>query len=235
MTTWKFDLHNHVNGDPQDNIVHSAEDLIQKAAEEDYSAIALTPHLHQLSWDSAQEKAQDLGILLIEGVEITLQGRHILVLGMDPKDTEDIQNPAELHELKAKYQGEALIIAPHPYYIIANSLNHKFWEWSSLFDAVEITRLNCPLTQYFNARAALEAAKHGLPVVANSDSHALEDFGSCHSLSKERKEHPPTCKEELFEEILAFKTIPICPVLPTRVLLKKIMQLFLPSFQSKHK
>ena len=99
MTTWKFDLHNHVNGDPQDNIVHSAEDLIQKAAEEDYSAIALTPHLHQLSWDSAQEKAQDLGILLIEGVEITLQGRHILVLGMDPKDTEDIQNPAELHRL----------------------------------------------------------------------------------------------------------------------------------------
>jgi predicted metal-dependent phosphoesterase TrpH len=174
----KVDLHLHSSEDPVDVIDHNAHQLIDQAAELGFDALALTLHDRDLRDPALVAYARDRGIVLVPGVERTIEGRHVVLLNFAER-TDHVRTFEDLAELRRT--GNGLVIAPHPYFPDRTCLRSHLDRHVELFDAVEWsyfwTRgLN------FNARAARFAAKHGKPLVANSDLHDLRQLGRTYSL-----------------------------------------------------
>jgi predicted metal-dependent phosphoesterase TrpH len=169
----KVDLHLHTSEDPADVISHDAYQLIDRAAELGFNALAITLHDRVLADPRLNAYAQDRGIVLVPGVERTIEGRHVLLLNFSA-GTDHVRTFSDLAALRSR--GHGIVIAAHPFFPNGNSLRSRLIEHSDLFDAVEWsyfwTRgLN------FNAKAARWAAEQGKPVVASSDLHDLRQFG----------------------------------------------------------
>ncbi|HMK51101.1 MAG TPA: PHP domain-containing protein, partial [Thermodesulfobacteriota bacterium] len=80
----KTDLHLHTAEDPLDHIRYTSRDLISKAADEGFDVISITNH-HKMTFNQdLLSYAHERGILLIPGVEMTIQRRHVLVLNPPP-------------------------------------------------------------------------------------------------------------------------------------------------------
>ena len=174
----KVELHTHTSDDPIDIIPYSARDLIDRAAELGYQAPAIT--LHEKQWDirelEAYARKQDL--VLIPGVERTIQGKHVLLINF-PVAAERVRSFADLAVLKRRSRG--LVIAPHPFYPARCCLGNVLDRYPGLFDAIEFNyfytaRIN------FNGAATRWAWDHGKPVVGNSDAHRLTQLGTTFSL-----------------------------------------------------
>jgi predicted metal-dependent phosphoesterase TrpH len=175
----KVDLHLHTAEDPVDVIGHDAHALLDRAAGLGYGALAITLHDRQLSDSRVVDHARECGITLIPGVERTVQGKHVLLLNFPHPEAESVRTFADLEALKTRSNG--LVIAPHPFFPDATCLRSQMERHAPLFDAVEwsyfwTTGLN------FNARAAEWAARHGRPLVGNSDLHDLRQLGRTYSL-----------------------------------------------------
>lgn len=175
----KVDLHTHTADDPADLIPHSTSALIDRAAALGYDAIAITLHDRQLDLAPWRRQAQDRGIVLIPGVERTIQGRHVLLLNFPPV-AERIDSFEALRDLKARFGG--LVIAPHPFYPAGTCLGSDMNRHADLFDAVEWTWFYTAGTRRFNERAAEWARLRGKPLVANGDVHRLRQLGTTYSL-----------------------------------------------------
>src|SRR5262245_53914211 len=65
----KVELHTHTADDPVDRIPHTTFELIDRAAELHYNAIAITLHERRLDVSRFKSYAEDRGIVLIPGVE----------------------------------------------------------------------------------------------------------------------------------------------------------------------
>jgi len=105
----KADLHLHTAEDPLDRVRYTAKELISKAADQNYDVISITNH-HQMTFNSdLLSYARERGILLIPGVEMTIQRRHVLVLNPPPYET-----CSDFYSLSKLRRPETLIIAPHP-------------------------------------------------------------------------------------------------------------------------
>jgi len=175
----KIDLHLHTTEDPVDVIGHDADALLERAAGLGYRALAITLHDYQLSDSRVFDHARDCGITLVPGVERTIEGKHVLLLNFPNAATESVRTFADVEALRKRSNG--LVIAPHPFFPDTTCLGSKMDRHAHLFDAVEwsyfwTTGLN------FNARAAEWAARHGKPIVANSDLHDLRQLGRTYSL-----------------------------------------------------
>lgn len=206
---WKIDFHNHTKEDRMDKIKHSAVELVQKANDLKFSAIAITLHNYQEALEEAVALGKELNVLVIPSIELTIEGKHILAIGLSQKVANSIHSIEELRQAKKQYTDTCLIIAPHPFYIIGHSLNKKFHQWKDIFDTVEISRITSPLVSRFNKKAGVEAAKIGLPTIANSDSHSLKDFGTVYSLIQGGEKTPT--KETIFAAIRNRRISPVCP------------------------
>jgi predicted metal-dependent phosphoesterase TrpH len=174
----KLDLHTHTSDDPVDYIPHSSRELIDRAAELGYDALAITLHDRQLDPAPLAPYASERGIVLIPGIERTIEGRHVLLLTFSGA-AEDVRSFADLARLKANERG--LVIAPHPFFRTGSCLGRMMDRHAALFDAVE---RNAMFTRGvdFNLRAERWAAAHGKPVVGNGDVHRLYQLGTCYSL-----------------------------------------------------
>ena len=172
----KADLHLHTAEDPLDRIRYTAKDLISKAAEEGFDVISITNH-HQVTFNQDLfSHAQEKGILLIPGVELTIRRRHVLVLNPPPhKKCSDFPSLSKLR------RPETLIIAPHPYYPGRYSLNEYLLEHIELFDALEFCHFYSQMIN-FNLRAVEVARSFRLPLIGNSDAHFFSQLGSTYSL-----------------------------------------------------
>jgi predicted metal-dependent phosphoesterase TrpH len=173
----KVELHTHTADDPVDRIPHTTGQLIDRAAALGYDALAITLHEHQLDVRRFEGYAADRGIVLIPGVERTIEGRHVLLLNFT-RATEQVQTFADLARLKAREVG--LVVAPHPYFPTSVCLRGDLERHADLFDAVERNAMFIRGVD-FNARAERWAARHGKPVVGNCDVHRLAQLGSTHS------------------------------------------------------
>jgi hypothetical protein len=169
----KVDLHLHTSEDPVDNIRHDARALIDRAAELRFDAIALTLHDRQLTSPSLSAYARARGVLLIPGIERTIEGRHVLLINF-PSEAERVATFEDLASLKTHSNG--LVIAPHPYFPAFSSLGRALDAHAELFDAVEWSYFWTPWIN-FNAPAERWARAHGKPLVGNSDSHDLRQLG----------------------------------------------------------
>src|SRR5947208_8232720 len=110
----KADLHVHTADDPSDHISYSTLDVINRAAELGYNALAITLHDAQLDPALLQAYAAARGIVLIPGIERTIEGRHVLLLNFS-RATEAVHTFADLARLK-RAEPAGLVIAPHPYF-----------------------------------------------------------------------------------------------------------------------
>jgi predicted metal-dependent phosphoesterase TrpH len=174
----KVELHAHSSDDPLDAIPHTTSQLIDRAADLGYQALAITLHDHQLDLRSHRAHAANRGVTLIPGIERTICGKHVLLLNFR-RGADEVTNFDELARLKTREPG--LIIAPHPFFPSSSALRGLVHRYADLFDAVEY---NAMFTEAINFNAAAErwARTHSKPIVGNGDIHRLRQLGTTYSL-----------------------------------------------------
>jgi len=173
----KIDLHMHTVDDPVDpHVWHTAEELIDKAASLGFTALAITLHTHQFASERIEAYAADRGILLIHGVEQDIEGAHVLLLNFDRDVAHDIHTFDELRTARAAQEKNSMVIAAHPFYPNAVCLKEKLFQHADVFDAVEVSGFYHPLWNP-NKKAVAAASRLDLPLIGNSDTHTLEQFG----------------------------------------------------------
>jgi len=174
----KVDLHLHTSDDPADVISHDAYQLIDRAAELGFNALAITLHDRVLTDPRLTGYAAERGIVLVPGVERTIEGRHVLLLNF-PTGTDHVRTFADLAALRSRANG--VVIAAHPFFPNGNSLRSRLVEHADLFDAVEWSYFWTRGVN-FNTKAARWAREHDKPVVASSDLHDIRQLGRTFSL-----------------------------------------------------
>jgi hypothetical protein len=180
----KADLHLHTAEDPLDHVRYTAKELISKAADEGFDIISITNH-HRMTFNQdLLNYAQQRGILLIPGIEMTIRRRHVLVLNPPPHKT-----CTDFPSLSKLRRPETLIIAPHPYFPGTYSLNGYLLKHLNLFDALEYCHFYSPMIN-FNQRALEVCHAFGFPLIGNSDAHFLSQLGTTYSLIHAEKNLP---------------------------------------------
>ncbi len=175
----RVDFHTHTADDPVDRIPYTSVDVIDRAAELGFGALAITLHDKQRQLRDLEGYASERGIVLIRGVERTIQGRHVLLLNF-PSAAEAVENFDAVARLKAR-NPQGLVIAPHAFYPHPTALRSLMDRHADLFDAVEFNAFYTAAFN-FNRSAVRWARAHAKPVVANSDAHRLSILGTSFSL-----------------------------------------------------
>lgn len=191
---FKTNLHFHTADDPQDAIPYTLYEGIDAAKAHGFHAIALTCHqafIHKPEYDAY---AAERGILLIPGVERTLEGRHVLILNPD-SDVERVKTLAELESYK-KTHPNIFIIAPHPFLYGPSCLKERLEPSIHLFDAIEHSWF---YSKWFNRNKKAEAVakKYRLPYIATSDTHILDVLPTSYAVIDAKEKTIPA----LFEAI----------------------------------
>jgi hypothetical protein len=172
----RADLHIHTR-EAEPFIAYDARAVITRAAREGYRALSISNHDTLTFDDELAAYARDLGIVLIPGVEVTIEGRHVLVYNADVA-VDKITTFAGLRRYRTP---EWLVVAPHPFFPAAYCLREKLWQEIELFDAIEFSHFYTPRVD-FNRAAVKLARALGLPLIGTSDSHLDEQFGTTFSL-----------------------------------------------------
>ncbi len=178
MIRIKADLHLHTGDDPLDYIAYSNKELIDHAATLGFGALAITNHNFMSHRRELAHYAADRGIVLIPGVEATIENRHVLLYNFDywqapPRSFDD------LYRLR-RDNPEMLVIAPHPFFPSQFCLQNKLFEHLELFDGIEYHHLYLRKMN-FNRRAEGLASRSGRTLVGTSDSHFLWQMGTTYS------------------------------------------------------
>ena len=174
----KIDLHTHTADDPADLIPYQTHELIERAADLGFDCLAITLHDRQLDPAGFRSYAAERGIVLIAGIERTIEGRHVLLLNYS-RAAETIGSFEALASLRRREHG--LVIAPHPFFPALSALRGALTRHAHLFDAVEWNGM-FTRTMNFNAPAERWARRYGKPMVGNGDVHRLEQLGKTYSL-----------------------------------------------------
>ncbi len=183
----KVDLHTHSGDDPQDRIRYSSLDLIDRAAGLGFQALAITNHNAVTRSSELSDHAEARGVLLLPGVEITAEGCHVLVINPEfPVSPQDRFLLSDIPRLKTP---GSLFIAPHPYFVIFQSLGKKVEALLPHFDAIELGSYFNRLID-FNRPARRLAARSGKPLIATSDCHTVPQLGRSYSLIDAEKTGP---------------------------------------------
>jgi predicted metal-dependent phosphoesterase TrpH len=175
----KVDLHLHTSEDPVDRISYSAAELVDRAAELGFGALAITLHDGQLENARLSDRARERGVILIPGVERTIRGRHVLMLNFPADAAMAVTSLDDLARARTRYRG--LVIAPHPWFPGRSCLGSALDARPDLFDAVEWSYFWTRAID-FNTHAARWAERQAKPLAGNSDLHDLRQLGRTYSL-----------------------------------------------------
>jgi len=173
----KADLHLHTCEGPREAFLsYDSFQIIDTAMQQGYDVCAITNH-DTVTWSSyLSDYARERGILLIPGIEITLDRKHILAYSTEPESL--CRSTLEgLHEANDR---NTLYIAPHPFFPGPSSLGSKLFAWRTLFDAVEVCHLYLSFLN-FNQKAIAAAGTLGLPLVGTSDAHTMQQLGTTYA------------------------------------------------------
>lgn len=175
----KVELHAHTGLDPVDYIAHSTRQLIDRAAALGYHALAVTLHDRYYDPDGDRDYAHARGLVLIAGVERTIQRRHLLLLNF-PAACAAVSGFDEVRALKRQHPA-GLVVLPHAFYPTPSAMGSDSDGCGDFIDAVEINAMFTPWVD-FNRRAVVWARAHGKPLVGNTDLHLLEQMGTTYTL-----------------------------------------------------
>jgi predicted metal-dependent phosphoesterase TrpH len=174
----KASLHIHVQGDPTENIKYSGFQLLDLAQARGFEVIAFTCHDKVVYSKDLAEYANFKGIVLIPGIEKTIQGKHVIILNATP-ETEQIQTFMELKKYKSE-NPNCFILAPHPFHIFGCSLGYQLIKYINLFDGIEFNYFYNWLLNP-NIISKFIAKKYNKPLIGTSDVHMLEYFSATYS------------------------------------------------------
>lgn len=173
----KVDLHIHTLDDPKDHLDYSAHELLERARQLGFGALAITLHDKVFDRPEIFARAAAMDILLIQAAEMRLEGADVVLLNVQPNEIENLRTFAGLRQLRA-CRGESLFcFAPHPFFFLGASIGERLLEEIDCFDAIEICHFHKGLFD-LNRRARQIAAAHRKPLLATSDAHRLEAFGA---------------------------------------------------------
>jgi len=173
----KADFHIHTKEDRLDSIPHGAREIIDKAHEKGFQVISITNHDTLTFSNNLRDYAEERGILLIPGIEATIQGRHVLLLNVDWV-VHKIKTFSDLRHNKRK---DSLVIAPHPYFPHPRSLHSQLENNIDIFDAIEYSHFYTKRIN-FNSMASAKAEQYQLPMVGTSDAHMMLQLGATYSM-----------------------------------------------------
>ncbi len=174
----KTDLHLHTSEDPKDKIRYSARQLIDHAFQNGFDVLAITNHNFYTYNDYLKDYAASKGILLIPGIELSVEGKHIVLLNPTDNIPQKIKSLPDLRDYKRQ---DTLVIAPHPYFPMFQALKSKLEEYLDIFDAIEYTHFYFRRINY-NKKAERRAREFNLPLIGVSDAHLLRQVGLTYSL-----------------------------------------------------
>ncbi len=173
----KADFHIHTDSDPNDSIQYSNHDLIDLAVSKGYDVISITNHNVITDNDDLQEYARERGILLIPGVELMVDEKHIILINARNKHL----SIRDFKDLRESREEGLLVIAPHPFFPKPHCLNGQFERHQEVFDAVEFSHFYHPLIN-FNRKAVRICKEQNIPMVGSSDTHMLRQFNTTWTL-----------------------------------------------------
>lgn len=178
----KADFHIHSNEDNRDLIAYSAREFIDAASEKKFDVLALTNHDMFTYSQELADYAAEKGILLISGIESTIEGKHVVILN-PKKDVEAVRTFEDLREYR-KNHPEIFVIAPHPYYphLRKYSLRSNLLKNIDLFDGIEYSHYYTKVFNRFNSMACEVAKEYGKPVIGTSDSHHFFQIDMTYSM-----------------------------------------------------
>ena len=166
----KADFHIHTREDPHDFIRYTAVELLAEAARQGFEVLALTCHNKRIHNEDLRRRAEDLGILLIPGVEAAIEGKHTLLLDM-PYTRLRVRNFKHVRALK---RDGGLVIAPHPFFPAPKCLNGKgAGTWTCSTPSSSRTSIRAPSTstaRRWPTRGRWTSRWWGLPTATASGS-----------------------------------------------------------------
>lgn len=172
----KADLHLHTReGDRF--IAYDARDLVDRAAREGFQVLSITNHDTLTYTEELAAYARERGILLIPGVEATIERKHVLLYNIDVPP-HWIRTFDDLQHFRS---AEWLVAAAHPFFPGSICLGDQLLDEIDLFDAIEFSHFYTGWLD-FNRRAVRLAREVGLPLIGTSDSHLVQQFGTTYSL-----------------------------------------------------
>lgn len=176
----KTDLHIHTKEDPLDGkkIAYNAFELIDIANKKGYDVISIANHDCLTNSYELEEYASKRDIVLMPGIEKTVEGKHVIFLNVNFDRLKDVKLLKEIEFVKEE---KSLIIAPHPFFPHRTSLGPMLKEYIKFFDAIEYTSLYFRYTN-FSTKGKKFAFRHELPIVGSSDAHFQEQIGRTYAL-----------------------------------------------------
>lgn len=176
----KAELHTHTQEDPLDDVDHTAPRLIATAAAKGVRVLSITNHQTYLYCHALADYAAQRDVLLIPGIELSVNGKHVVVLNCPP-EVERVRTFADLKAFKSQ-NPKSFVLAPHPYYPQNKCLGDDLVEHLDLFDGIEYCHFYFAFFNPFNHRATAVAKRYGKPLIGTSDAHHLFQLDTTHAL-----------------------------------------------------
>jgi len=205
----KIDFHLHANEDPLDELDHSATELVHRAHDLGFGALAITLHDHVFTKSEVFDTARELDILLIPAAELRLEGADVIIVNITEEEAAKLHKLRDLEKLREKRGRSMLTFAPHPFYVFGGSIGRRrLLENIDLFDAIEWSHF---YTRWINPNrpAAAIARKYGKPLLATSDAHRLDFFGHDYTLARIPESDGAPTPELIFDAIRAGDVRPV--------------------------
>lgn len=169
----KFELHCHSHYSKGSKIpwegIASPRDIIRFAKKNGLSGVAITDHDTIQSWKEAASEARKLGIIFIQGEEISTANGHTIALGIN----EPIPSGLSVEETVEKiHEQGGLAVAPHPFDLKGDGLKNKMEKTDviEVFNALNIDKIS-------NWFTGIKAKNLGKPLISGSDAHTKETIG----------------------------------------------------------
>jgi predicted metal-dependent phosphoesterase TrpH len=176
----KIDFHMHAGKDARHTLGYSPKQLIDRMAELGYDVISITNHDTFIFSDELRRYAQKKGILLIPGMERTIDGKEVILINIKKDAIEKIKTFADLENYK-KQNKDMFVIAPHAYYPSQRSLRSMLLKNIDIFDGIEFSHFYIRWMT-FNKRAARIAEERKLPLIGTSDCHMFDQLNMTYTL-----------------------------------------------------
>lgn len=196
----KADLHIHSNSRKRltycpllYDSVQTVEDIVCQALKKDIKILAITDHDSLTGYFEAKKiiDTRKLDLVLIPGCEITSAEGHILAYDIQeeiPKGKSARETIDRIHD-----QG-GYAVAAHPFF--HSSLKERVYKLP--LDALE--GFNATTCLYANLKSIDAADQLGLPYLANSDAHQIEEIGRSYLLLPNNTENAA----DLFRHLRSF-------------------------------
>src|SRR5712671_3419053 len=97
----KVDVHIHTLDDPKDRLDYTSHQLLERARQLGFGALAITLHDKVFDRPEVFADAAAMGILLLQAAEMRLEGADVVLLNVQPNEVKNLRTFSDLRQLRA--------------------------------------------------------------------------------------------------------------------------------------